>query len=91
MSRSLKKTLFTSKKLLAKVEKHRNSKPGIPGVFSTWSRSSVITPEMIGHTFLIHNGQKFMSRTITAEMVGYKLGEFSPTRRFGQHGKAGKH
>jgi small subunit ribosomal protein S19 len=89
MSRSLKKPLFINPKLLKKIEKanQENKKTAI----KTWARSSVISPEMIGHTLLIHNGKKFVSRQVTQDMVGFKLGEFAPTRQIGQHGKAGKH
>ncbi|SRR6266511_3125174 len=54
-----------------------------------WCRNSVIFPELIGYTLLIHNGKKFLSRSITQDMVGYKIGEFAPTRQSGKHGKAG--
>jgi len=89
MSRSLKKPLFVNEKLLKKVEKaNRESKKT---AIKTWARSSVISPEMIGHTLLIHNGKKFVSRQVTQDMVGFKIGEFAPTRHSGQHGKAGRH
>lgn len=89
MSRSLKKPLYINEKLQAKVEKA--NKLGKKNNFKTWARASVVSPEMIGHTLLIHNGKKFLSRQITQDMVGYKIGEFAPTRHSGQHGKAGKH
>ena len=89
MSRSLKKPLFVNEKLLKKIEKtNRENKKS---AFKTWARNSVITPEMIGHTLLIHNGKKFVSREVTQDMVGYKIGEFALTRQLGEHGKAGTH
>jgi len=91
MSRSLKKELYTFPKLLKKVNKLVKEKK-VGAVINTWSRSSTITPEMIGHTFGIHNGRAFVFRQITPEMVGYKLGEFAPTRhQRRKHGKAGTH
>jgi small subunit ribosomal protein S19 len=89
MSRSLKKPLYINEKLLKKIEKA--NKEGKKGAFKTWARDSVISPQMIGHTLLIHNGKKFLSRQITQEMVGHKIGVFAPTRQSGQHGKAGTH
>jgi len=89
MSRSLKKPLFVNEKLQAKVEKANQAGKKI--AFKTWARASTISPEMIGHTLLIHNGKKFLSRQVTQDMVGHKIGEFAPTRRAGEHGKAGKH
>ncbi|CAG8539819.1 13558_t:CDS:2 [Ambispora gerdemannii] len=83
MSRSLKKPLFINEKLLKKIEKVNQE--GGKKAFKTWARSSVISPEMIGHTLLIHNGKKFLSRQITQDMVGHKLGEFAPTRQIGTH------
>ncbi|WGH27142.1 MAG: 30S ribosomal protein S19 [Candidatus Shikimatogenerans bostrichidophilus] len=84
MPRSLKKGPYVNYKLLKKIRKNnlnlKNKK-----VIKTWSRSSVITPEFIGNTFLVHNGKKFITIFITEEMVGYKLGEFSPTRIFRGH------
>ena len=90
MSRSLKKPLNINPKLQKKVEKaNQESKKT---AFKTWARGSVISPEMIGHTLLIHNGsKKFVSRQVTQDMVGHKIGEFAPTRKSGQHGKAGTH
>ena len=89
MSRSLKKPLNVNENLLEKV-KNANSK-GEKKAFKTWARNSVISPEMIGHTLLIHNGKKFLNRQVTQDMVGYKIGVFAPTRQSGQHGKAGTH
>ncbi len=81
MPRSLKKGPYVDPKLLKKVEA---AKPG--QVIKTWSRSSTITPEMVGYTFGVHNGRQHVSVTIGEEMVGHKLGEFSPTRKFMRHG-----
>ncbi|MFA6512342.1 MAG: 30S ribosomal protein S19 [Patescibacteria group bacterium] len=81
MSRSLKKGPFTDEKLLKKV---MNAKKG--EVIKTWSRSSVITPEMVGHTFGVHNGKDHIQVFVVENMVGYKLGEFSLTRKFVRHG-----
>ena len=83
MSRSLKKGLFTDPKLLAKV---RAQKPGDKTVIKTWSRASTITPEMVGKTIGVHNGKLHIAVVIVENMVGHKLGEFSPTRKFARHG-----
>jgi len=88
MSRSLKKQPFIYDKLQKKVEKA--NKNGEKIEVKVWKRAAIITPEMIGHVIKIHNGIKHISREITQEMVGYKLGVFSPTRKLGSHGKAGK-
>ncbi|MEK7473149.1 MAG: 30S ribosomal protein S19 [Patescibacteria group bacterium] len=83
MSRSLKKGPFTDPKLLAKVQKAgQNSKI----VIKTWSRASAITPEMVGMTFGVHNGKQHINVFVVENMVGHKLGEFSPTRKFTRHG-----
>jgi len=84
MSRSLKKGPFADPKLLSKVTKMAES--GSKSVIKTWSRQSTIFPEMVGFTFGVHNGRKHISVTIVEEMVGHKLGEFSPTRTFKGHG-----
>ena len=81
MSRSLKKGPVISPKLLKKMEKGSKSEP-----IKTWSRRSTITPEMIGFTFLVHNGKKFLQVRVGEDMVGHKLGEFSPTTKFIRHG-----
>ena len=83
MSRSLKKGPFTDLHLLVKVAKlvERNQKKVIP----TWSRRSTIIPDFIGYTFGVHNGRKFVPVYVTENMVGHKLGEFSPTRTFKGH------
>ena len=85
MARSLKKGPFVDLHLMKKVEEARRTKEG--KVIKTWSRRSTIVPEMVGLTFAIHNGKKFIPIFVTEEMVGHKLGEFSPTRIF--HGHAG--
>ncbi|MDA0586975.1 MAG: 30S ribosomal protein S19 [Planctomycetota bacterium] len=86
MSRSLKKGPFVDEKLLKKIDAQATSKQPI----KTWARRSTIAPEFIGHTFLVHNGKVFISVYVTEEMVGHKLGEFSPTRLFRGHGARGK-
>lgn len=83
MSRSLTKGPFTHPKLLKKLSKLR---VGDKTVIKTWSRASVITPEMIGFTFGVHNGKNHISVTVSENMVGHRLGEFSPTRKFVRHG-----
>ncbi len=83
MSRSLKKGPFTDPKLLKKVSKQ---KAGDNSVIKTWSRSSVITPEMVGSTFGVHNGREHLQVYVVENMVGHRLGEFSPTRKFVRHG-----
>lgn len=88
MGRSLKKGPFVNYKLLAKVDKQAgddNKKP-----IKTWSRNSLIIPDFVGHTFLVHNGKAFTSVYVSENMVGHKLGEFSPTRKFLGHGGQGK-
>lgn len=84
MSRSSKKGLFVDPKLLKKIEKmeSKNEK----SVIKTWARHSVISPEMVGYTFLVHNGKDFISVSVTENMVGHRLGEFAPTRIFRRHG-----
>ena len=84
MGRSLKKGPYLSQKLLAKVDKANEAKQKKP--IKTWSRASMITPDLVGHTFLVHNGKDFVSVHATENMVGHKLGEFSPTRTFKAHG-----
>lgn len=83
MSRSLKKGPFTDPRLLKKIEKFSARDKT---VIKTWSRASVITPEMVGYTFGIHNGKIHVSVVIVENMVGHRLGEFSPTRKFVRHG-----
>ena len=83
MSRSLKKGPYVDPKLLKKIEALNRARE--KKVFKTWSRRSTIVPEFIGHTLAIHNGKKFIPVYITENMVGHKLGEFSPTRTFKGH------
>ncbi|MBS4028253.1 MAG: 30S ribosomal protein S19 [Ignavibacteriales bacterium] len=83
MSRSIKKGPFIDPKLLEKLQ--TVTKSGQKKVIKTWSRSSTITPDFIGHTFAIHNGNKFIPVYIHEGMVGHKLGEFAPTRIFRGH------
>jgi small subunit ribosomal protein S19 len=84
MPRSVKKGPFIDDKLLAKIE-IMNAR-GERKVFKTWSRASTISPDFVGHTIAVHNGNKFIPVYITENMVGHKLGEFSPTRLFRGHG-----
>ena len=84
MARSLKKKPFVDGHLMSKVEKVNES--GKKEVIKTWSRRSTIYPEFIGHTFAVHNGKEFIPVYVTEDMVGHKLGEFAPTRKFGGHG-----
>lgn len=88
MGRSLKKGPFVDEKLLQKVEKLNSSNRKEP--IKTWARRSTIAPEFVSHTFLVHNGRAHISVYVTEEMVGHKLGEFSPTRTFRGHGAKGK-
>ncbi|MGM0439240.1 MAG: 30S ribosomal protein S19 [Patescibacteria group bacterium] len=82
MARSSKKGPNINERLLKKVE---DQKPG-DGVIKTWARDAVITPEMIGFTFGVYNGQKHIEVQVTEDMVGHKLGEFSATKKFIRHG-----
>jgi small subunit ribosomal protein S19 len=82
MSRSLKKGPFVDPKLLAKVAKAKPEN----GPIKTWSRASEIAPEMVGYTFGVHNGKTHIDVRVSEEMVGHRLGEFSPTRKFTRHG-----
>ncbi len=84
MARSLKKGPFIDSHLKNKVEKL--NKENKKEVIKTWSRRSTIFPEFIGHTFAVHNGKEFIPVYVTEDMVGHKLGEFAPTRKFGGHG-----
>lgn len=83
MARSLKKGPFIYFKLQRKVDDL--NKTGKKKVVKTWSRSSMITPQFVGHTFAVHNGKQFIPVYVTENMVGHKLGEFSPTRNFRGH------
>lgn len=83
MSRSLKKGPFVDAKLLKKV---KNLKPSTAGVIKTWARRSQVSPEMIGFTLGVHNGRQHVDVLVSEEMVGHRLGEFSPTKKFLRHG-----
>ena len=84
MARSLKKGPYIDAKLFARLEELNRS--GQKKVIKTWARRSVVPPEFVGHTIAVHNGRKFLPVFITENMVGHKLGEFSPTRTFRAHG-----
>ncbi len=84
MGRSLKKGPFVNQKLLWKIDKLNENSAKKP--IKTWSRASMITPDFVGHIFLVHNGKDFMSVSVSENMVGHRLGEFSLTRTFKAHG-----
>ncbi len=84
MARSLKKGPFVEWKLLEKIDKLNESNTKKP--IKTWSRRSTVTPDIVGHTFNVHNGRSFIPVFVTENMVGHKLGEFAPTRIFKKHG-----
>ncbi len=86
MARSLKKGPYVDAKLLKKVEQMEAS--GRKQAIKTWSRASMIAPEFVGHNFVVHNGKIFVPVFVTENMVGHRLGEFSPTRAFRTHGIA---
>ena len=88
MGRSLKKGPFVAVSLLKKIEK-LNVK-GEKQVIKTWSRSSTILPDMVGHTIAVHNGKQHVPVFVSEQMVGHKLGEFAPTRTFRSHSKSDK-
>lgn len=83
MSRSLKKGPYIDPSILKKIGR---AKPENAGVIKTWARDSMISPEMVGYTFGVHNGKNFIEVKVTEDMVGHRLGEFSPTRKFLAHG-----
>lgn len=83
MTRSLKKGPYVYERLLRKIE---GKKPDVAGTVKTWARDSQIAPEMVGFVFGVHNGREFIEVKVTEEMVGHRLGEFSPTRKFHRHG-----
>ena len=83
MSRSLKKGPYVDIKLLKKVQ---DKKPSSTPAIKTWARNSQIAPEFVGFTFGVHNGQKHVEVLVSEEMVGHRLGEFSPTKKFTRHG-----
>ncbi|RJQ39806.1 MAG: 30S ribosomal protein S19 [Nitrospiraceae bacterium] len=88
MPRSLKKGPFVDEKLMKKVRTMMES--GDKKIIKTWSRRSTVVPDFIGYTFAVHNGKKFIPVYVTENMVGHKLGEFSPTRTFKGHSKSEK-
>ncbi len=83
MSRSLKKGPYVDVKLMKKIS---DKKPADSSVIKTWARASQIAPEMIGFTFGVHNGKQHVEVLVTEDMVGHRLGEFSPTKKFTRHG-----
>src|SRR6476619_5456505 len=87
MARSLKKGPFVDDHLMKKIDNMNAANER--KVHKTWSRRSTITPEMVGHTIAVHNGKKFIPVYVTENMVGHKLGEFSPTRMFKGHSASG--
>ncbi len=82
MSRSLKKGPYVDPRIIKKVNKQKPA----DGPIKIWQRASEISPEMVGYTFLVHNGKNFIEVKISEEMVGYRFGEFAPTRKFVKHG-----
>ena len=85
MARSLKKGPYVEKSLMNKVQ--NLNKENKKTVIKTWSRRSTIFPDFVGHTIAVHNGKDFIPVYVTEDMVGHKLGEFVPTRKFGGHGE----
>lgn len=83
MSRSIKKGPYVAVKLIQKI---KDKKPASAGVIKTWYRNSQIAPEFVGFTFGVHNGKTFVDVLVTEDMVGHRLGEFSPTKKFLRHG-----
>lgn len=88
MSRSLKKGPFVEDKLMSRIEEMNRT--GDREVIRTWSRSSTIFPEMVGHTIAVHDGRRHVPVLVAENMVGHKLGEFAPTRFHRRHGDAGE-
>ena len=88
MSRSLKKGPYVDEKLLKKVLKQKETGDHEP--IKTWARACTVVPDFVGHTFLVHNGKLFVSVYVAEDMVGHKLGEFSPTRTFRGHAGSGR-
>lgn len=82
MTRSAKKGPYIDQNIAKKIASHKPE----DGPIKTWARNCDIAPEMVGYTFSVHNGKDFMSVVISEEMIGHKLGEFSPTRKFVRHG-----
>lgn len=89
MTRSSKKGAYIDAKLAVKVSK-MDSNGGAKSPIKTWARASQIAPEFVGHRFLVHNGKNFIEVFVTEDMVGHRLGEFSPTRTFRGHGQVVK-
>ncbi len=87
MTRSIKKGPYIDAKLLGKVEKQNSANTRNP--MTTWARACTVAPEFVGHTFMVHNGRTHLKVFVTEDMVGHKLGEFSPTRTFRGHTKKG--
>lgn len=85
MSRSSKKGPFIDPKLLKKIMKQKQT--GDKAAIKTWSRACVVSPDFVGHTFLVHQGKNFVEVFVSESMVGHKLGEFAPTRTFRGHGR----
>ena len=83
MSRSLRKGPHVDERLLSKIEKQKRTGSREP--IKTWARDCTVVPDFVGHTFLVHNGKQFMKLYVVEDMVGHKLGEFSPTRMFRGH------
>lgn len=83
MTRSLKKGPYVYDRLIKKID---GKKPDTAGVIKTWARDSMIPPEFVGFTFGVHNGREHIEVKVTEDMVGHRLGEFSPTRKFHRHG-----
>lgn len=83
MARSLKKGPYVDERVLRKI---KDVKPGNSTVIKTWARACTISPEMVGFAFGVHNGKDFVTVRVSEDMVGHKLGEFSPTRKFTRHG-----
>jgi len=84
MGRSVKKGPYVDAKLMKKVQRQKDS--GVNDPIKTWARSCTVVPEFVSHTFMVHNGNRFMKVFVTEDMVGHKLGEFAPTRTFRGHG-----
>ena len=84
MSRSMKKGPYVDEKLAKKVDKQKDTGGREP--LKTWARSCTITPDFVGHTFMVHNGKQHLKVFVTEDMVGHRLGEFAPTRTFRGHG-----
>ena len=88
MARSVKKGPYVVEKLLKKVDKQKDDGSREP--IQTWARACTIVPDFVGHVFMVHNGNKFLRVSVTENMVGHKLGEFSLTRTFRGHGRGKK-